>query len=53
LVSSALEAFSLQKVYDALEVEEDLFCEEELKRVLKVLKNNKTPGADSEVSDFF
>jgi hypothetical protein len=33
-----------EKVYDALEVEEDLFCEEELMTVLRGLKNNLLLG---------
>ena len=30
----------------------DLFCEEELARVLRGLKNNKAPGADSLINEF-
>ena len=33
-------------------MKEDLFCEEELATVLKGLKNNKAPGADSVVNEF-
>ena len=41
-----------EKVCDTLDVKEDLFCEEELATVLKGLKNNKAPGADSVVMSF-
>ena len=41
-----------QAVCDTLEVVQDLFCEEELETVLKGLKNNKTPSADSLVNEF-
>ena len=41
-----------EKVCDTLDVKEDLFCEEELATVLKGLKNNKAPGADSLVNEF-
>ena len=34
-----------EKVYDTLDVKEDLFFEEELVTVLKGLKNNQAPGA--------
>ena len=40
------------KVCDTLDVKEDLFCEEELATVLKGLKNNKAPGADSVINEF-
>jgi hypothetical protein len=33
-------------------VKEDLFCEEELATVLKILKNNKARGADRVVNEF-
>ena len=33
-------------------MKEDLFCEEELVTVLKGLKDNKVPGADSVVNEF-
>ena len=33
-------------------MKEDLFCEEELATVLKGLKNNKSPDADSLVIEF-
>ena len=33
-------------------MKEDLFCEEELATVLKGLKNNKAPGADSVINEF-
>ena len=33
-------------------MKEDLFCEEELAIVLKGLKNNKAPGADSVINEF-
>ena len=36
-----------EKVKDTLDVKEYLFYEEELATVLKGIKNNKTPGADS------
>ena len=41
-----------EKVCDTLDVKEDLFCEEELATVLKGLKNNKAPGADSVINEF-
>ena len=41
-----------EKVFDTLDVKEDLFCEEELATVQKGLKNNKAPGADSVVNEF-
>jgi len=41
------------KVCDTLDVEEDLFCYEELVTVLKGLKNNKVSGADSVINEFF
>ena len=41
-----------EKVCDTLDVKQDLFCEEELAIVLKGLKNNKAPGADSIVNEF-
>ena len=41
-----------EKVCDALDMKEDLFCEEELATVLKELKNNKAPGADSVLDEF-
>ena len=41
-----------EKVCDTLDVKTDLFCEEELAIVLKGLKNNKAPGADSVVNEF-
>ena len=40
------------KVCDTLDVKEDLFCEEQLTTVLKELKNNKAPDADSVVQEF-
>ena len=33
-------------------MKEDLFCEEELATVLKGLKNNDAPGADSVIKEF-
>ena len=33
-------------------MKEDLFCEEELATVLKGLKNNKAPVADSMVNEY-
>ena len=39
-----------EKNCDTLDVKKDLFCEEELATVLKRLKNNKAPGADSVVN---
>ena len=33
-------------------MKKDLFCDEELATVLKRLKNNKAPGADSVVNEF-
>ena len=41
-----------EKVCDTLDMREDLFCEEELVTVLKRLKNNKAPGADSVINEF-
>ena len=41
-----------EKVCDTLDVEEDLFSKEELATVLKELKNNKAPGADSMINEF-
>ena len=41
-----------EKVCDTLVVKEDLFSEEELATVLKRLKNNKAPGADSMINEF-
>ena len=41
-----------EKVCDTLDVKEDLFCEEELATVLKGLRNNKAPGADSVINEF-
>ena len=41
-----------EKVCDSLDVKEDLLSEEELATVLKGLKNNKVPGADSVVKKF-
>ena len=41
-----------EKVCDTLDVKEDLFSEEELATVLKGLKNNKAPGADSMINEF-
>ena len=35
-----------------MDVKEDLFCEEKLKRILKRLKNNKAPGDDTVVNKF-
>ena len=40
------------KKFDTLDVKQDLFSEEELVTVLKGLKNNKAPGADSMVNEF-
>ena len=40
------------KVCDTLDVKEDLLSEEELATVLKGLKNNKAPGADSMINEF-
>ena len=42
-----------EKVCDTLDVKEDLFSEEELAIVLKGLKNNKAPCADSVINEFF
>ena len=39
-----------EKVCDTLDVKEDMFTEEELATVLKGLKNNKAPGADSVIN---
>ena len=41
-----------ERVCDTLDMKEDLFCEEELVTVLKGLKNNKAPGADSVINEF-
>ena len=41
-----------EKVCDTLDVKEDLISEEELVTVLKELKNNKAPGADSVINEF-
>ena len=41
-----------EKVCDTLDVMEDLFCKEELATVLKGLKNNKAPGANTVVNEF-
>ena len=41
-----------EKVCDTLDVKEDLFSEEELATVLRGLKNNKAPGADSMINEF-
>ena len=41
-----------EKLCDTLDVKEDLFSEEELATVLKGLKNNKAPGADSVINEF-
>ena len=41
-----------EKFCDTLDVKEDLFREEELATVLKELKNNKAPGADSRINEF-
>ena len=41
-----------EEVCNSLKVKEDLFCEEELATVLKGLKNNKAPGADTVVNQF-
>ena len=41
-----------EKVCDTLDVKEDLFYEEKLPTVLKGLKNNKAPRADSLVNEF-
>ena len=35
-----------------MDAKEDLFCQEELATVLKELKNNKTPCADSVENEF-
>ena len=42
----------MRKGCDTLDTKEDLFGEEELATVLKGLKNNKAPGADSIVNEF-
>ena len=42
-----------KKVCDTMDVKEDLFSEEELATVLKGLKNNEGPYADSGISEFF
>ena len=41
-----------EKVYDTLDVREDLFCGEELATVLKRLTNNRALSADSVINDF-
>jgi hypothetical protein len=41
-----------EKNCDTLYVKEDLFCEEKLVSVLKILKNNKAPDADRVVNEF-
>ena len=41
-----------KKVCDTLDVKKDFLCEEELVTVLKGLKNNKAPCADSVVNEF-
>ena len=41
-----------EKVYDTLDVKEDLLCEEELATVLKGHKNNEAPSADTVVNQF-
>ena len=41
-----------KKVCDTLDVKEDLFCQEEFATILKGLKNNKAPGADSVINEF-
>ena len=41
-----------EKFCDTLDVKEDLFSEEELATVLKGLKNNMAPGADSMINEF-
>ena len=38
------------KISDTLDGKEDLFCEKELATVLKGLKNNKAPGADTGIN---
>jgi len=43
----------MKKVCNNLETKIDLFREEELKTVLKGLKHDKAPGADSAENDFF
>ena len=40
------------KVCDTLDVKEDLFCEEELVKALKGLKNNNAPSGDSVINKF-
>ena len=41
-----------EKVCDTLDLKKDLFFEEEKVTVLKGLKNDKAPGADSVINDF-
>ena len=41
-----------EKVCDTLDVKQDLFSGEEIATVLKGLKNNKAPGADSMINEF-
>ena len=41
-----------EKICDTLDVKEDLFCEEELATILKGLKNDKAPGANSVINEF-
>jgi hypothetical protein len=41
-----------EKVCDTYDVRKDLFCEKELVTILKRLKNNKAPGADTVVNEF-
>ena len=38
-----------EKVYDTLDMKEDLFCEEKIATEVKELTSNKDPGADSVV----
>ena len=47
-----LEIEEHEEVCNTLNVKEDLSCKEELATVIKRLKNNKTPGADSVVNEF-
>jgi len=42
-----------EKFCDTLDVKKDLFCEEKLVTVLKGLKNNKAPCANSIENEFF
>ena len=41
-----------EKFCGTLDMKEDLFCQEELATILKGLKNNKAPAADSVVNEF-